>query len=239
VETEVPLEGGNITEGLVRVGDTVRRPQSAASPFVRELLVALAQAAFPGAPRYLGVDEEGRDILDYLEGDSYPKWRDYEPAQVAAGGRLLRAYHEATKQMASRYGSEVILHGDAGPQNCIFKNGLPYALIDFDLAAPGDAIKDVSYAAWGWCISSDAQRNPVEVQAKLLRVFADAYGLEERERLVDGMLERHDWSIAWWQERIARGLLPRVERIEEILAWNRAESAHVERHRELFLAALA
>lgn len=37
-EREIPLSGGRITEGVVRVGDTVRRPVGAHSAFVHRLL---------------------------------------------------------------------------------------------------------------------------------------------------------------------------------------------------------
>lgn len=36
-DTGVPLTGGRMTRGVVRVGDTVRRPASAASLFVAAL----------------------------------------------------------------------------------------------------------------------------------------------------------------------------------------------------------
>ncbi|MFF1916255.1 hypothetical protein ACFVYE_32640 [Streptomyces sp. NPDC058239] len=37
-ELEIPLTGGRITKGVVRVGDTVRRPVGPHSPFVHRLL---------------------------------------------------------------------------------------------------------------------------------------------------------------------------------------------------------
>jgi hypothetical protein len=45
VELEVPLGGGRLTAGVVKVGDTVRRPVSLASPFTAMLLSHLASAA--------------------------------------------------------------------------------------------------------------------------------------------------------------------------------------------------
>src|SRR4051794_13910878 len=80
-----------------RVGDTVRRPMFAWSPTVHELLRYLESVGFPYAPRVLGIDGEGREVLSYLDGDSGPAgWA----AVVADTGliamaRLLREYHEA------------------------------------------------------------------------------------------------------------------------------------------------
>ncbi|RYD34038.1 MAG: aminoglycoside phosphotransferase family protein, partial [Verrucomicrobiaceae bacterium] len=58
---EIPLTGGQITGGVVRVGDTVRRPRTEASAFVAELLGMLREKGFEGAPVYLGIDAKGRD----------------------------------------------------------------------------------------------------------------------------------------------------------------------------------
>ena len=55
---EVPLLGGNWTPGVVRVGDTVRRPRTRGSEFARELLIYLHHVGYDGAPRYLGVDDQ-------------------------------------------------------------------------------------------------------------------------------------------------------------------------------------
>ena len=41
-QDEVPLRGGRVTAGVVRVGETVRRPPTANSDFVKRLLRHLA-----------------------------------------------------------------------------------------------------------------------------------------------------------------------------------------------------
>lgn len=81
-EAEVPLSGGRITPGVVRVGDTVRRPVGASSAFVAEVLGHLAEAGFVGAPRYLGLDAAGRDVLGCLPGwvpARFQHWTDATP----------------------------------------------------------------------------------------------------------------------------------------------------------------
>jgi hypothetical protein len=59
---EVPLAGGRVNPGVVRVGETVRRPMGARAPFIHDLLVHLEGVGFDGAPRFLGVDEVGRAL---------------------------------------------------------------------------------------------------------------------------------------------------------------------------------
>src|SRR5260370_36753638 len=66
--TEIPLEGGNVSGGVVRIGDTVRRPAGPWTPAVHALLGPLTAAGFPGAPLPPGLDEHGREVLTLLPG---------------------------------------------------------------------------------------------------------------------------------------------------------------------------
>jgi hypothetical protein len=59
-QAEIPLSGGDVTEGVVRVGDTVRRPVGPHSQLVHALLAYLESAGFEGAPRFLGIDGVNR-----------------------------------------------------------------------------------------------------------------------------------------------------------------------------------
>jgi len=103
---EVPLAGGWVTVGtVVRVGDTVRRPMRPNSTFAHGLLLRLERAGFDGAPRFLGVDERGREILRFLP------------------GRLLRDFHTAAAG---------VVHGDPGQWNMLWSDGRATALVDFD-----------------------------------------------------------------------------------------------------------
>jgi hypothetical protein len=55
---QTPLAGGDVTEGVVRRGDTVRRPVGPHSPLVHALLAHLESVGFEGAPLFLGIDRE-------------------------------------------------------------------------------------------------------------------------------------------------------------------------------------
>ncbi|HEX7995363.1 MAG TPA: hypothetical protein VF506_15680 [Streptosporangiaceae bacterium] len=63
------LLGDGVTEGIVRIGDTVRRPLRPFSLTVQAYLAHLRDAGFTGAPLPLGVDEQGREVLSYVPGD--------------------------------------------------------------------------------------------------------------------------------------------------------------------------
>lgn len=55
--------------------------------------------------------------------------------------------HDATRGSRLAGHSPTVCHHDPGPNNVVFRNGLPVAWIDFDTAAPGDPLEDVAYVA--------------------------------------------------------------------------------------------
>jgi phosphotransferase family enzyme len=241
--SEVVLGGGRLTAGVVRIGATVRRPRSPASPFTARLLTHLARAGFDGAPEYLGRDERDRDVLTFLPGDVPAKWRAFTDEQVSAGGQLLRRFHQAGRGLAeSTGGGPVICHHDCGPNNTVFRDDRPVAFIDFDFAAPGDPLLDVAYLAWSWCISSKPARGDAASQARQVRVLADAYGLsaDQRCRLVGAIGERFVRNERFCLGRIEHG--PPVisgPSPAEVWAWTVREKAFVTRFEHVFTAALA
>ncbi|MEV0909032.1 aminoglycoside phosphotransferase family protein [Streptomyces hokutonensis] len=239
---EVPLRGGRVTPGVVRVGDTVRRPVTEASPFVARLLSHLERRGFAGAPRHLGLDGAGRDTFSYLPGQVPARFRRSTDAQVAAAGVLLRSLHDATRGCAPAGASPVVCHHDPGPNNAVFRDGLPYAFIDFDTAAPGDPLEDVGYAAWTWCVSSRATAPPASAQAAQVRILADAYGLEacSRGELVDAMLDRQTRNASWWRQRLSDTELSfsDAELIASRVEWSGREHAYTSAHRSTFERAL-
>ncbi len=91
---EQPLVGGlDPRDPPVRVGNTVRRPAGSSRAAVRDLLLHLESIGFDGAPRYLGIDDQGREVLTWIDGDvplpPYPAWAMTDLA-LADLGRLLR-----------------------------------------------------------------------------------------------------------------------------------------------------
>ena len=54
--------------GVVRVGDTIRRPAMPWSSSVDALLAHFREVGFDGAPRALGYDDAGRQVLSFAEG---------------------------------------------------------------------------------------------------------------------------------------------------------------------------
>src|SRR5688500_10217288 len=92
---EVVLAGGNMAP-VVRVADTVRRVTGPWTPTVHALLRHLEAIGFDGAPRVHGIDDRGREILDFVPGTV--EWPEMGALLtddgVARGADLLRRYHD-------------------------------------------------------------------------------------------------------------------------------------------------
>ena len=93
-DQETSLTGGNVT-AVVGLGDTVRRAMGPWSSSVDDLLRYLETRGFNGAPRFLGIDGLGREVLTFIEGEvgRYPlppyMWSDAALMQAA---QLLRGH---------------------------------------------------------------------------------------------------------------------------------------------------
>jgi hypothetical protein len=224
-DREVPLPGGIANRGkVVRVGDTVHRPQRSTSRATHALLRHLADVGFGGAPRFLGVDSQSREVLTYIPGTTvlppYPDWALTDETLVSVA-RLLRAYHLAVAEFdptpyawptspPESVAGELISHNDPNLDNIIFREGRAVALIDFDLASPGSRLWDVACAARLWVplrpniYISDARRDRV---IHRLRVFVDSYGLHdtERARLLYVAQQNQEWFTRLIETHIASG----------------------------------
>jgi hypothetical protein len=172
---------------VVRIGDTVRRRLYPWSDAVHSLLRHLEHVGFPYSPRFLGIDDEGREVLTFIEGttglDGYVEGVERGSdvwAMVASDAglehfaRLLRAYHDAVADFVPAVDAEwstghdvlqpgqILLHNDFAPWSVVWDDhGVPVGILDWDFAAPGPAIDDVAYALGSsvpCCSDEDAMR---------------------------------------------------------------------------------
>lgn len=125
MDEEEALSGGNNSFEVVRVGDTVRRARDSGSGFAARVLTYLETAQYPHAPRYLGLDGRGRDILSYVPGNTTDHPSQRADGAYARGGDMLGRLHEVTAGHPLAAGRECVIHGDPGPFNTIFREGLP------------------------------------------------------------------------------------------------------------------
>ncbi|MGI8421775.1 MAG: phosphotransferase, partial [Gaiellaceae bacterium] len=177
------------------VDGTVRRPVDTWSPAVHALLGHLDGR---GAPRFVGFDEEGRERLEFVEGEAASGEEDV----MEELGALLRRLHEAQAGFARPAGvrwffeneGPIVCHNDLFPPNVILRDGLPVALIDWDLAAPGEPLDDVASAAYHWAPLKAEAGPTLELRGRRLRELCDGYGLEpaDRSQLLDVTIAQRD-----------------------------------------------
>ncbi|GAA2971000.1 hypothetical protein GCM10010446_64740 [Streptomyces enissocaesilis] len=145
-----------------------------------------------------------------------------EPARrLARVARLIRDFHDAVRDftppsdahwqtLIPPEGSDIIAHNDLAPWNLVVADETRWAIIDWDAAGPGSLLWDVAYAIHGFIPLSahpDWQRPDA---AERLRVFADAYGLDEsdRRRLVPLLGRRTRSMHDFLRDQTAQGVQP-------------------------------
>lgn len=187
-----PLRGGNTHESIVRVGGTVRRPVGPWTPAVHALLGHLEAAGFSAAPRVLGLDSEGREVLTFATGAVV--WPEHfgllESDEALAGvARLIRRYHDVAATFvppddaqwwdlsADPTGAaEVVCHNDFAPWNLVYGDDGGWTFIDWDLAAPGRRSWDLGWALLSFIPLTPDRPLEDDTIARRLRVFMEAYG---------------------------------------------------------------
>lgn len=227
---EIALEGGRVTAGVVRIGSTVRRPIRGDRSYVHSLLVHLQHKGLGVVPRFLGIDEQQREILSFLPGDVPSDLGHFTDLQLQAAAMLLRQFHDATADAPAvlATNAEVMCHNDFGPPNAVFQDGLPYGIIDFDTLTPGLRLWDLGYSAFSWLDLGNDDYSGEEQERRLI-LFAEAYGvphcsppqivayaLARQTRLASwakaaGMPEMAMWAAAaaeWTALHLAERLLP-------------------------------
>lgn len=154
------LTGGNMN-AVQRIGDTVHRQAGPWTPTIHRLLDHLHSNGIAWLPRPLGLDDTGREVLDYLPGvvPNYPlpSWVWDEPVLVSAVEHL-KEFHEAAAdfirpddvwQLASHEPVEVVCHNDFAPYNMVFDERHELVgVIDCDTASPGPRIWELAYLAY-------------------------------------------------------------------------------------------
>ena len=253
---EIPL-GGSLNDA-VRVGDTVRRRAGPWTPAVHGLLRFLEAEGFP-APRARGIDGQGREILEYIEGEAYAgnpipiPDSVFEEDHMVQAARMLRRYHdlvahfrpspELTWRLVSPKPHELILHNDWSPWNALFQRGRFALTLDWDLAGPGPRIWDVANAAFcwvplihgGWMVADDRER------ARRLRAFCDAYGLSDRSGVLSALRDRHVYVGRFVEQEARRGDLGMQRLVADGVPHRMLvqEVDYIDRNRLLFETALA
>ena len=214
---EVWLTGGN-AGGAVLVDGTVRRPTGPWTPAIHALLRHLEEKRFDGAPRVLGIDEQGREVLTFLPGTTigltrpWPPWVHSDEALVQVGD-WLRRYHDAVADFVpppdgqwrtsgrTWQPGDVVGHNDAAPYNAVWQptpaGGGLVGFVDWDFAAPCPPLWDLAFVVFSWVplhardvvIAEGFTR--FADRPRRLRILLDRYGYEGTvEAILDAVRAR-------------------------------------------------
>lgn len=254
-KAEEILTGGNMST-VSRLGDTVRREAGPWTKQVQWLLAHLRGKGIIEVPVPLGFDGQGREVLSFIPGlvGHYPLPDTLRPDEVLVStARLLRRIHDATADVAQVYLSgwqvpkrepvEVVCHGDFAPYNCVFNEDRLVGIIDFDHAHPGPRAWDYAYALYRFAPMMDPT-NPdsygsLADQARRVRLFCDAYGLQDRPQVLQSVIARVQFMADWLLQGAAQGD-PRLQANIDAghLAIYQTDAAYLEANQEQFERAL-
>jgi Ser/Thr protein kinase RdoA (MazF antagonist) len=195
---EQELTGGNASESVVRIGNTVRKPWLHNSAAVQSYLGVLC-AAGVDVPRPLGRDKDGRHVIEFVEGVSALDQLPLGHNDLLRVGQLIRQIHDASEsmelpdtkgwnQLLPAENPDLMCHNDLAPWNLIM--GERWVFIDWDAAGPSTKLWDLAYAVQSFGVLFAGQ--PVDEAALRLRAVVDGYGADEelRKALPGAMAKR-------------------------------------------------
>jgi hypothetical protein len=201
--SEVPLRGG-YTTGAVLIDGVVHKPASPSTATVHALLRHLEDGGFDGAPRALGVDGQGREMLTYLRGETvgdrspWPVWA-FADSTLVQVGRWLRRLHDATASFVPPTDARwfigramepgmVIGHQDAAPYNAVVDGDRLVGFCDWDAAGPSLREFDLALSALWWvplCPPGTVEPlgfHDFSGRSRRLHLLLDAYGYDADRR---------------------------------------------------------
>ncbi|MCA0987436.1 phosphotransferase [Guptibacillus algicola] len=232
------LAGGNVSN-VYRSGETVRRDLKEGSERVHALLDHLERKGYLHSPRFLCIDEKGREVLTFIKGEAgnYPL-KEYmlSDESLFEIARMLRSYHDAVSDFSyddwppldnTPANHEVICHNDFAVYNIIYHDKEPVGIIDFDVAAPGPRIWDIAYTLYtcvplsrhtftesGVKIEYDPEKDASSIKERV-KMFFEAYGERFEEDWVQVVMDRLEGICQTITRKAAEGDMAFQKMVEE------------------------
>lgn len=191
---------------------------------IHALLTHFEAVGFRGAPRSFGWDEQGRHLVEFIEGTraDHPEAPDaaLDPARI---GAFMRQMHDALASFVPPAsvqwfdgipgpGDDLIIHQDIVPSNIVVAPDGRLVAIDWDAAAPGTRLWDIAQAVHAFAPLSRGGLEP-HVSAERLARLADGYGLDEdqREQLLPLLAMRSERMYEYLDDMRITGQSPWIE----------------------------
>ncbi len=194
---ETVLHGGVANRGrVVRSGAHVLRPSNPNSESIHAFLRSVRAAGFDGVPLPVGLERDGRERLEFIEGDvalpPYPDWARTDDA-LASVAVLMERFHRAahydgardtwSDEISDPRGGPIVCHNDVCLENVVFRHGVAVGLLDFDFCAPGRPVYDLAQFV-RMCVPIDDDESSALLgweprdRPGRARLACDAYGLD-------------------------------------------------------------
>ena len=218
---EVPL-GGTMNQ-VIKIGDTVRR-QVKGGLILHSYLQYLENAGMSGVPRFLGIDEHGREMLSYLPGktaeqdDLFSHPCLHSDQAICDMARFMRKLHDISvgflpeaiengwsNPYVPGVNYETICHGDAAIWNFVLVDDRIAGIFDFDQACPGTRAWDLTITLFSAvlpsCYEYEATKHEADTRRRI-RLFFDTYGMDCPNNIIAQTADRIQ---VWCDEEAARG----------------------------------
>jgi hypothetical protein len=196
---EANLPGGNTT-GATLIGAVVHKRSSPWTPTVHAWLRHLEERGFGGAPRALGFDDQGREMLSYLPGETiggrtpWPAWASADSMLVQVG-QWLRRVHDLSAGFVPPADQRwfiggimrpghIIGHQDAAPYNAVVDGDRLVGFFDWDIAGPSTREWDLAFSALPWVpLAAPGDGPPASSEdtaerSRRFHLLLDAYGYD-------------------------------------------------------------
>jgi thiamine kinase-like enzyme len=190
---------------------------SAQSRFLTELVIYQQLHDMPFMPELVDCDKDALTISTrYVESrhaqDLLEEYSDIIPFTLGKLARELQSVKIDTIVDSKRSKTDVLVHGDFGPQNLLFapESFSEFYLVDWEWAHFGDRFEDI---AWAECIIRMHYDSNQQMIASLYRGFGIVPPWEARHELVIRKCENildfakqddNSQAISMWIDRVAQ-----------------------------------
>jgi aminoglycoside phosphotransferase (APT) family kinase protein len=135
---------------------------------------------------------------------------------LLVAAKLVSELHEAGASSPLAAGHETVCHGDLGPHNTVFRDGLPVAFIDWDEELAGGR-RAVDFAHAVWCFADLTEPDvALTQQARNTRLMCSAFPGMTPQLVIDELTARFRRARA---EHEAAGRAGGVAVFERMMAW--------------------
>ena len=255
-ENEEILTGGEF-DNVYRSGDTGKSRVEKDSPKIHKLSKHLENKGFSYAPKYLGIDEKGREILSFIEGEAgnYPlkeyMWSNDVLKEIA---KMLRLYHDSVSDFSfddswesidnTPQPFEVLCHNDFAIYNIIFNHQKPVGIIDFDIAGPGPRLWDIAYTLYtcvplsrvhhsetGEAVYYNPLKDADHIKQRV-KLFFESYGIEGMEKgFLEMVLLRLEGLCKYMRKKSRYSLCASYRgNIQQIIRCNQSDIKFIREH---------